>query len=89
MYVRQIGQNQVGEGRSIATQLFGLFGLVEVLFAGTLGLDVADDAVGAIPDAGVGVAGLGGLGEGGDVNTETTNRQVTTEFGARSASAAT
>jgi len=89
MYVRQIGQNQVGEGRSIATQLFGLFGLVEVLFSRTLGLDVADDAVGAIPDAGVGVADLGGLGEGGHVNTETTNRQVTTEFGARSASAAT
>jgi len=65
---QQVGQNQVGEGGSITTQLLGLFGLIEVLFAGTLGLDVADDAVGAIPDAKVGVAGFGGLGEGGDVN---------------------
>ncbi len=66
--LEEIGEDQVGERTAVALELLGRFNVVQVFLGRLLGLNVADDAVLAVPHPKIWVAGLGLLGEGGDVN---------------------
>jgi hypothetical protein len=65
---KEVCQNEIGKCGPVALELVTAFDDIEAFFRGLLGLDVSDDAVGSVPQAKVGVAGLRGLGEGGDVD---------------------
>ena len=66
--LEQVSEDQVGERLAIALELVGRLNVVQVFLTWLLGLDVADDPVLAVPHPKIRVAGLGLLGEGGDVN---------------------
>lgn len=66
--LEEIGEDQVGEGRAIANELPRILDGIQSLLRGVLGLDVADDAILAVPEAKIGVAGIRGLRKRGQAN---------------------
>ena len=61
--LQKVGEQQIREGRPVALQLLGILNVVQPLFGRPLGLDVADDAVRAIPQPEIRIAALGRLGQ--------------------------
>ena len=86
----EVGQDNVGKGVDITSELLAGFDLVQVDAWG-LGFDVADDEVIAIPDAKIRVAGFGLFGQYGDfgfapffkrvIGEQVFHRAVITAFG--------
>ena len=66
--LQKVGEQQIREGRSVALQLLGVFDIVQPFFSRPLGLDVADDAIGAVPQPEIRIAALGRFGQSGDVH---------------------
>ena len=65
--LEKVGENQIRKGGAVALELLGMLDPVQPLFRRFLGLNVADDAVLAVPEAEIRVSSLGGLGKRGDV----------------------
>jgi hypothetical protein len=66
---KEVGEDEIGKCAPIACELLACGHGLQVLASGSLGLDIAHDVLPSVPNAEVGVPGLGGLGEHGDVNS--------------------
>jgi hypothetical protein len=66
--LKEVGQDEVGEGVSVALELVRGLDVLELFFGGVLRLDVADYVLFAVPDAEVRIPCLGFLGQGRDVD---------------------
>ena len=65
--LEKVSENEIRKSGAVALELLGILDQVQTLFRRFLGLNVADDAVLAVPKAEIRVSALGGLGKCGDV----------------------